>query len=332
MDILICNSNLFSPGVLTTVLQNPERQYIIYTDQPEISLFFQELHLENAAIMQYPNNYRIWNLPSVKKGMRKQFKGIPIDSITFYHAEEGHLANWFISIYSRKCKIYYCPPYQPLPLSKAKLSLHRIKICLLNKLLYNFDTDLLDNGGGVSFSASLSPSFLKRNSVIQIEYYYDDCLNNKAVDKFLSRIKISKLDVVLLTGSLITCGVEKEVYNGLVRDIITIVGLNSLVRKCHPLFHDETEEDKKIQPIPQFVPMNVLISRCNVAIGYGTTALVEAAESGKLSISIIKLLNDTPLVKGFIDSMEDKLSGSNKILYPESIDELRSILQQRPRL
>lgn len=59
MVVLICNSNMFVPGVLTTVLKNPEIYYIIYTDQYGIEKFLQELSLQNTIILRYPNNYKL---------------------------------------------------------------------------------------------------------------------------------------------------------------------------------------------------------------------------------------------------------------------------------
>ena len=45
MHLLICNSNMFIPIVLTTVLNNSDQRYLIYVDIPSIYMFFDKLNL-----------------------------------------------------------------------------------------------------------------------------------------------------------------------------------------------------------------------------------------------------------------------------------------------
>ena len=86
MHILICNSNMFIPIVLTTILNNSEQRYLIYVDIPDIYTFLGKLNLpNNCMLLKYPHNINWKNANKAKQFIWNQLVHIDIKSITFYH-------------------------------------------------------------------------------------------------------------------------------------------------------------------------------------------------------------------------------------------------------
>jgi hypothetical protein len=100
-DLLICNSNMFVPYVLSEILENKEKKYIVISDTKNIVRFFHELTIDNIVFYEYGGG-RVWPIHLQKLKMKLFLSAYIINRIVFYHAEFGELANWLLLKYAKQ--------------------------------------------------------------------------------------------------------------------------------------------------------------------------------------------------------------------------------------
>ena len=136
--------------------------------------------------------------------------------------------------------------------------------------------------------------------------------------------------ILLVTGSNITAGFCDETdYGKIINSILSALGKDKFMIKCHPRFDDLLSIEKMLPAIPKYVPGNLILPLFDCYIGLCSTLLSEAANVGKCSISILNLLNiDFKLKSVLKDSIEIKLKSGSTIYYPNSISELNDIVKR----
>lgn len=120
-ELLICNSNMFVPYVMTECLKNRNTRYIVASDTPNINQFFELLNFDNVVQLKYSTG-KISVIYKEKKKMKSFFANYRITKVVFYHAEFGELANWLLLKFAKKgvC-IEYHKVFDSIPVPKAKL-------------------------------------------------------------------------------------------------------------------------------------------------------------------------------------------------------------------
>lgn len=327
MHLLICNSNMFIPIVLTTVLNNSDQRYLIYVDIPSIYMFFDKLNLpENCNLLKYPHYINWKNANKAKQFIWNQLEHIDIKSITFYHTAYGELATWLISKYSRNTTIYFQSPF-PSFCFKKRISLKALKLFLVYKIIYN--TDIIPMDSGNNTLPSISPKFFKKNNVINKNAMVDNDLVCNYVNEKLN-LNNNNSSILLVTGSNITAGFCDETdYGKIINSILSALGKDKFMVKCHPRFDDLLSIEKMLPAIPKYIPGNVILPLFDCYIGLCSALLIEAANVGKCSISILNLLNiDFKLKSVLKDSLEVRLKSGSTIYYPNSISELNDIVKR----
>lgn len=324
MVLLICNSNMFVPGVVTRVLKSSREQFVIYTDMPGMESFFKEMDFHNATVLRYPNSYSIRTLGKVKKQMLQQLQVFEINQLEFYHTEAGQLANWLITKYSPKCDIYNCSPYKPMPLQKVK-GLRRIKLKLLDWFLFHYEADPRLQGNVVA--TSIAPSFYRWNNIKKGKFIVDEQANFAYLMKKYPALDSNK-SIIILTGSIIDSGGDPQVYDSLIAHIIEVVGTDKIITKCHPLFNDEYGVEKTLAKLPAYLPFNMIIPMFEVVISPFSTSLAEAADAGKKAISTIFLIpfKDMGYRTACYDTLVSRNTGLKKVCFPKSLEELDVLL------
>ena len=318
---------MFIPIVLTTILNNSEQRYLIYVDIPDIYTFLGKLNLpNNCMLLKYPHNINWKNANKAKQFIWNQLVHIDIKSITFYHTEYGELATWLISKYSRNTTIYFQSPF-PSFCFKKKISLKALKLFLVYKIVYN--TDIVPMNYGNDILPSISPRFFKKNNVINKNAVIDDELVYNYVSESIYGNNNNR-SILLVTGSNIAAGFCDETdYGKIINSILSALGKDKFMIKCHPRFDDLLSIEKMLPAIPKYVPGNLILPLFDCYIGLCSTLLSEAANVGKCSISILNLLNiDFKLKSVLKDSIEIKLKSGSTIYYPNSISELNDIVKR----
>ena len=322
-SLLICNSNLFIPTVLTEVLSHPQEHYLIISDIENIHRFFNFLVLTNIDYVEYGIKGHF----DFIKEKRKLFSKVihyNIGRVVFFHAEYGDMANWLIMKLSKTIPICYCKIYDSIPAHHSRKLWKTLKIKLREWIYWGIDMDVLDH---TSVFPSIPQKFYNSVKASIVTMPVDMTLVTRYV---ASKIKDENLyaDYVLLTGTVVATGKADAItYERLTNNIIDVFGIEKTVSKCHPRFKDLYGKEKELKQIPAYIPGNVLIENYACYVGFESTLLVEAAIAGKKSISLIDML---PLSVEARQSIHvfftSRLQGKGQILYPQSLEELEAFI------
>ena len=330
VSLLVCNSNMFVPYTLTEILSNPEKKYLVISDIESIKKFFDLIELPNADFYMYGYNPRIDGYFGFIKAKRKLFNHVSqysLDRVIFFHAEYGQMANWLIEKLSKNASIEYCKVYDSMPLPKAPLTKRRVIIDLQQRIWWGQKMDIIVSSRPFP---SLPKSFFQKVKARQITMPVDAELNSNYVKKKLAEFDI-KGSTVLLTGTTVCVGMfTEETYVPFVNSLIEAIGEDNVCSKCHPRFNKLYGKENELRQVPSFIPGNVLLDSFDCYIGFESTLLVEAAHAGKTTISLIDCLRPAEEVRlRYHDFLENRLRGKGIIHFPQSIEEVKSIVTQR---
>lgn len=330
MTLLICNSNLFVPVVLTKVLTESTSKFLILVDQECLEELFLFLNIPNVFLIRTTNPspkkpFKAWK---IKRKLLKDINNYQIDNLIFFHNEFGDIVNWLIQKLSSRIVIYHGHVYDSLPYPKAPNNLDKLKLNIKYFFLYNTPMDILYNGNRLI--PSLPKCFFIKNNIHIIQCPVNYEIISNLVSKKLQIMPSDNKNVILLTGSVVaTEQVNEHIYIRYINDIINEIGPNNILSKCHPRFNDILGNENDLQQIPSFIPANIILNNFQYFIGYNSTLLVEAAINGKIAISLIDLIppinKKTPQYWHIF--FQNRLQEKGYIYYPKNLQELSDILQ-----
>lgn len=325
--LLICNSNMFIPVVLTELLRNQNCRYLIISDIDNIKRFFELLALPNLIYYHYgyhPHDKGYLSFIDEKKKLWNHISGFNIGKVVFFHAEYGEMANWLIKKLSKNIPVYYCKLFDSIPAPRAPFSLKKLRVLAAQRLLWGVNMEVLYKERAFP---SLPESFFKNVGAEIITMPVERELNNTYLKGVLKSYNISG-DIVLLTGTIVQDRIySEEEYTCFIDELITVIGQDRIVSKCHPRYKDLCGREQLLEQIPSFIPGNVLLDSFDYFIGVESTLLVEAAMAGKKAVSIIDLLKpEDKLRKTFHDFFDNRLKENGVILFPRTMEELISIV------
>ena len=195
--LLICNSNMFVPTVLTEILSNPDKRYIVISDTANIVKLFDFFAFPNVVFYKYGTN--LLGVFKEKKRLLSLFKPYNIKQVVFFHTEWGQIANWLIRKLSISIPICFCEIYKPLPLPKAPLSWKVLKMYFFQYILWGVRVKVIIRGKPFP---SLPDSFYKEVKAKTIKMPIDNSLISKiTIDKLYGDKSYPK--ILLLTGSVV---------------------------------------------------------------------------------------------------------------------------------
>lgn len=322
--LLICNSNMFVPTVLSEVLGHPDEHYLVISDTKSITKFFEFLEIGNVDYIEYGWTEGRFGFIKKKHELYRKIQDYIIDEIVFFHTEWGEMVNWLIKKLSKTIPVKYCKIYDPIPVPRSKNFKKILKIKLQQKIWWGMSVDVLEHSYAFP---SLPESFYRqiRSATIQIPVEHQ--LVNEYVSEKLGGLNLNA-DNVLLTGTIVADGLaEDSFYTELTNKVIETVGTGNLVSKCHPRFMELYGKEQDLPQVPSYIPGNVLIDNYKCFIGYESTLLVEAAAAGKKSISLLYLLLLSDDVKNRqIALLNSRLQGKGQILFPKTFGELKELV------
>lgn len=322
-SLLICNSNMFIPTVLTEVLSHPLEQYLIISDTVNVHRFFELMNLANVYYVKYGIRGR-FDFICEKRNLFAKVNQYEIGQVVFFHAEFGEMANWLIKRLSKTTPIFYCKIYDSIPAPRCKQFMKVLKVKLRQWLYWGVKMDVLQHS---NVFPSLPPEFFSNVHATTITMPIDVDLVSRYVSGRLGSINLDA-HYVLLTGTCVSTGKsDVATYETLINRVIDILGAENTVSKCHPRFNDLYGKEKDLRQIPSFIPGNVLIDNYICYIGFESTLLVEAAIAGKKAVSLIYLLplSNEEKIK-FHDFFSSRLQNKGEILFPKTLEDLELIL------
>lgn len=329
MTLLICNSNLFVPHILTKVLNEPSSEFIVLVDQECLEKLFNFLNLSNIHLIRTinPSPKTPLKAKRIKQKLLDDLGCYHINDLIFFHNEFGDITNWLIQKLSPRITVYHAHIYDNLPYPKASNSLNKLKLKIKYLFLYNTSMDILYNGSRLI--PSLPKSFFIKNKIQTIQYTADYNIISNFINNKLQIEPSNNKKNILLTGSVVaTNQVNEEIYTKYIDNIINYIGTNNILSKCHPRFNDLFGEEKNLQQIPSFIPANIILNNFQCFIGFNSTLLVEAAINGKIAISLIDFIpsSNEMISKNWHIFFNNRLQGKGIIYYPKNLEELSVIL------
>lgn len=324
-NILICNSNMFVPYVLTECLEKKDCKFIVASDTVNIIQFFDFLKLDNVELYKYKTgSFSV--IRQEKKKMKAYLLCSNIDRIVFYHAEFGEMANWLLKKLSKiGISVEYHKVFDSIPGPMAKIY-KGFKIRVRQRLFFGYSPDILDQGSRLI--PSLPKSFFKSINAKVIIPKTNDNLIKEILKKTIDKLEI-KGRVLFVSGSVVAENYVSECeYTNKMDKLIDIVGIDRAAIKLHPRYNDAFGKELSLNQIPKFIPGNVLLDVFDVYIGYLSTLLVEAAHKGKTVISTLHLLepNSETAQQRFQELLDNRLGDKGIIFYPNTIEEFKKYL------
>lgn len=329
MTLLICNSYMFVPTVITQIGTNTSEKFIVYSDLENIIKFFKELDLPNVDAVYFNSSFK-WNYTDAKRReIIEPLKKYEITDIYFYHGDSGCAANWVLLQYAKKARIYNAAPYNQF-LSKKAYSLKALLYVIIWYLRYRVFFVPMSYAGMII--PALSKKFFKKINAIDRRIDINNEVINSIVGDKISNI-ISGRSIVLLSGAIEVVGINTQKYKKFIDKIINLIGADKMVIKTHPTFTDIYGLEKQLPAIPSYFPMNLILSKFEVFIGFQTTTLAEAVIDGRKAISLAYMLPLPTLTMAdeVKASLDIKLNGKGQILYPKNIDDLLLCLNNSQR-
>jgi hypothetical protein len=313
---------MFIPSVLTEVLDKPEESFLVLSDIKSIQQFFVYLNIPNVIFKVYGWDKRkdgIFALRKKKKEIIHYLSEYDIKELVFFHTEYGDMANWLIDKLSKKIYVKFCKIYDRVPSVIAPISLRSLKLKLVNYLLWGQNMDICK---APYLFPALPASYYKK---IKSETIYLPVRQN-VISAYVNK-KLQEFDFsgkyILLTGTAVQNNwYEEKEYTDFIDGLITTIGKEKVVSKCHPRYNGLYGIEKELQQVPSFIPGNLLLNCYEIFIGIESTLLVEAALAGKKSISIIDWLkSDKQKVKAQHDFFDNRLGGKGVIFFPKNSEE-----------
>lgn len=326
--LFICNSNMFIPMVLSEILQHVQHQYIVMSDIKNIHRFFEYISVSNVIFIPYGVNFvHDGKLSFIKKKKETMtaLKPYHIEELVFFHAEFGDMGNWLIYRLSKQIPVKYCKQYNKIPSQKAKLSWRSIMMKIKLYVLWGQIMEIRDAG---HLFPSLPDSFFRKVNAGTVHIDVNlEVINSYLSDKFKNYNLSSKY--VLLTGTAVqNSWYDEKEYTDFIDKLITTIGKENVVSKCHPRYDGLYGLEKELRQIPSFIPGNLLLNHYEIFIGIESTLLVEAAQAGKKAVSIIDWLeSDKERIKGQHDFFDSRLDGKGMIFCPKNMAEFIAIVK-----
>ena len=234
---------------------------------------------------------------------------------------------WIIKKLSKRNKIFYLPSTERKNIAIDQQTMLALWYGFLNRAIYH--TKLKPCLHGTDLTLLLTDDFLHDVGATiyqQIIDYNNLSLNIR--DKF--NLKIGK--VLLLCGGVVDYIVEKEKYIKAVDEIIDFViekyGEDNIYIKAHPRFQEYYSKENQLKNIPAFLPAPLVTDLTDIVIGYSSSALFLSTLIGKKVVSFLKMIEPTDKRKfpALIEFLNTNMDKSNPIYFPETIDELKSLL------
>ena len=246
--LLICNSNMFIPYVLTELLEHKDKEYIIISDIGNIIDFINELNIGNIITFKYEIG-RVFTFFIEKHRIKAFLSNYIIEKVVFYHAEFGGFANWLLLKFAKSnVRIEYCKIFESIPMPEVKwYNGWRLKI--REFIYYNYFPIILDDG--IRYFPSLPCSFFRKIKAINIKTNINYHLINDLLKCYIQKLNID-CKILLLSGFVVYDNiVTKNEYINKINNIIDVIGKENLCLKLHPRYNDLHGVEQELKQIPQ---------------------------------------------------------------------------------
>lgn len=338
MKIIFCMSYLSVP-MTAGIIESSESDFLIVAGTESLVKFFKLFYpaekifvLKPTPILSRNPLKIIENLYFVYKYKNKTsstFGKYRDAEVFFFEVAYCEFAAWLMKKLSIANSIFYKPNVS-INYLKVDYSLYAILGKWIRKAIYSIDFRPLTAGAGKPYFA-LTSAFL--NGLKARDFHVDanvEALSKKIME---SMPEIKNSNILVLCGSIVGNFVEENEYIHHMDTVITYLvkqfGYDKLVVKAHPQSDGYYSKENELKKIPDYFPANLILGNFELIIGYSTTVLIEAANSGKKCISLLNIMK--PISQEITESSIKYLNVNSvgHIYYPENLDRFISIIENR---
>jgi len=330
VDIIFCLSYLSVPNTIS-IIEGSKRDYLIVTSQLSIATFFRRLYSPEKIIC-------LDFVPLLSKNpvqlMRNMLRVIQYKQevwVKFKHYENANIysfsmafcefESWLIQRLSVNNNVFY----------KAAVNIGNPEQD--NSFYAKLNVWLRYIFYGIYFPPVIGPDctyytisdrYLSAIGAMDFDLIPDLDIVDKKIMSNLGDIKDAK--VLILCGGTAGVECEKEEYihkmDALIDFLVEKYGYEALAIKAHPRLSDYHSKENSLKKIPSDIAANLIVSHFDMVIGYATATLIEAANSGVNSVSLLKFIE--PKVQDTQRYYMDYLVRNTKetIYFPTMIEEI----------
>jgi hypothetical protein len=332
MNIIFCLSH-FSVQQTIKIVKESDDDFLVITGRESIRNFLTRLFPKEKIIqIQLPvlskKPHKLFQsaviLTLYKYNLWKSFRGFQNSNVYFFHVSFGELYSWLIKKLSIKNNVYYKPTVS-LDNLNVDVSFHAKVGVWVRKLMYSVDVKPLYSERDIIYF-SVSESYLKKIGANDIQFSSKDTYSSE----ILESLGIEGCKILILCGGLVGeyCTENDYIHNMdmIIEYLVKKYGHDAIVIKAHPQFPEYYSKENTLRKVPIDIPADMLVGMFEIVIGYCSATIIDAANSGVKSISLLRLIQ--PVNEGIKLEMIGYLdqNSHNIIHYPESVDELLKIV------
>jgi len=301
MNIIFCLSYLSVPNTIS-IIEAANDDYLIVTSQPSIATFFHRLYSSEKIIkldfvpLLSKNPFQlVWNILMVvqyKKKIWLRFKGYEHVNVYSFSIAFCEFESWLIQKLSVNNNIFYKPAVNIGNLEQDSSFYAKLNVWL-RQLIYSISFHPVIGPGSTYYT--VSDQYLSEIGATDFDLPANSGVLDVLDKKIMSILGDAKnARILILCGGTVGFECEKEEYihkmDALIDFLVEKYGYESLAIKAHPRLPDYHSKENSLKKIPTDIAANLIISHFDMVIGYATATLIEAANSGIKSISLLKLI------------------------------------------
>lgn len=337
MKIIFCLSYLSVPTTIS-IIESSNADFLIVTSNKILDTFFKRFYpgekiflLKSTPLISKNPLQSISNLYFIhkyKKEILDRFKVFRKTDVCFFFVAFCEFETWLIKQLSMANNIYYKPAVSIQNLTSDQSIQAKIGKWV-RRFIYSIDFKVLTSGKNTYYA--LSHKFLQ--GIKAKEFHIEvniESICDKIIDSFQ---EIENVRILILCGGIIGTYVERSEYirqmDILINLLIKKFGCDALAIKAHPRFDEYFSKENLLKKIPVDIAANLILSHFDTIIGYSTATLAEAANAGKKSISLLRLMDpiDRHVRDSYIAYLDN--NATKAIYYPESSEELFIITEKK---
>ncbi len=333
MIIILISSYVTIPSALSLLIEN-DIDFMIMTPDINIYEFFKIIYKEkklyyfdlpqSSLIPKNPYDLlcSIRDIKRQKKYLKEKIEIYKNYEIYFDLVALCDFEFWIIKELSKRNNIYYLRTIDYKTVGKNIYSLNSKIYKMINRLVYK--TKLQPCINGHHLTLKLTESYLKdvNAKTIKLEVDY------KKLSEFVKhKFYIPNKKILLLCGGVADFFVTKENYIKSMDEIISFLvdkfGSDEISIKAHPRYNVYLSKENELKILPSLLPASLVLNNFDIVIGYSSTAIAEASQSGKKVISLLKYFEpmDKSILNTYINYINSNMNRTNPIYFPENLEE-----------
>lgn len=329
MKVIFCLSYLSVPQTLSIIEEKSDSDFLIITYLEGLYNFFAGLY--SSPKVKLIDNYSYYNLTAItryfeirrlRKALVKELKDLGGIEVYFFFEGYALFEASVINKLNGSVKIYYSKSVS-VDHAKGNFSLR----CFVKKMIANlvYSVDFKPNTNGKYCNIYFKDEFYSQFEKIHVH-------PRKALSKNILGQPLNLKDrrIILFVGGDVDEGfVYMPEYIEKMDLLIKRIGSTKIALKSHPRYPKKYSMENTVFEIPSYVPGNMIMNNFDFIISYSSAVLFEAANEGKISISLLDYFNCTSesVRRNFKTYLSNNLVIDKEIKYPTNLSEIVRIIK-----